>query len=116
MRIKDGSVKTKFHPALTSLLFTLNNCYTDWGGELVITSGSEHETIHSFTSLHYAGCAADIRTWLYADIPSAQGQLAKLVETKNLYCEANDIPINWFDIILESDHIHLEYQPKRRGA
>lgn len=116
MRTKDNTVEVDLHPTLTSLLFHLNELYIGWDAELVITSGSESSARHSFTSLHYArpGQAVDVRTWGTNNVPDANTQYKVLVEAKNDYCIQHDIPNNWFDIILESHHIHIEYQPKRK--
>ncbi len=53
-------------------------------------------------SLHYAGAAIDIRT---RDIPLADVQ--KLI-ARIKACLGED-----FDVVLETDHLHLEYQPKQ---
>lgn len=65
---------------------------------LVITSISDSK--HSRTSLHYVGYAIDIR------IRDLHEQPENLVEALRSF-----LP-DCYDIILESDHIHLEYQPK----
>lgn len=116
MITKDNSVETELHPTLTSLLFYLDSLYRNWGSELIITSGSEDSARHSFTSLHYAKpCqAVDVRIWQLAEVPKAAVQHRALILAKNNFCEIHSIPTNWFDIILESNHIHIEYQPKRK--
>ena len=116
MKVKDSSVGTLFHPMLTALLFKFEAEYNDWGSELTITSGSEPETKHSVNSLHYATpCqAADIRIWEVANVPSPEEQLSTLRVAADEFCAAHGIPTNWIDLILESHHIHCEYQPKRR--
>lgn len=121
MRVKDSTVETKFHPILTNFLFEANEIYRAWGGELIVTSGSEPDTRHSKTSLHYADpcCAADIRSWAIWDAMNpeikitAETQAATLQKFAKAYCKRLGIPAEWLEIILESDHIHIEYQPKR---
>lgn len=117
MRIKDSSVEMELHPTLTNFLFDVDAAYVAWGDELVVTSGSEHTTRHGVNSLHYAipGCAADVRIWERADVPSAAKQLTKLQQVAESYCARHKIPTNWIEVILESDHIHIEFQPKRKG-
>ena len=67
--------------------------------EMIITSISDGT--HSKNSLHYVGNAIDIRTrhvpsWKHSDMVSAiKGGLGQ-----------------HFDVVLESDHIHIEYDPK----
>lgn len=122
MRTKDTSVECLFHPALTGFLFGIDQMYRDrWGTELVITSGSEPQARHSYTSLHYATpCqAADTRSW---DIEvrstgqtiTAEMQHAAMTDAAILYCQSLGVPVDWMEVILEKDHIHIEYQPKRR--
>lgn len=70
-----------------------------WGGEpLTITSVSDG--LHSHTSLHYSGNGVDFRT---RDIEDPAGKTARLKAALGVD----------FDVILESDHVHLEYQPRR---
>ncbi|RLE96747.1 MAG: hypothetical protein DRJ63_10135 [Thermoprotei archaeon] len=126
MKTKDSSVETKFHPLLTSLLFSFDAMYRKWGGEITITSGSEHTTRHGKTSLHYAtpACAVDTRIWdvivskgsLAGTIIHAQEQYEALLVMRDLFCKREGIPSSWIDVILEKDHIHTEYQPKREGS
>ncbi|MBL4664303.1 MAG: hypothetical protein JKY22_12300 [Flavobacteriaceae bacterium] len=71
------------------------------GGEAVITSLNDAR--HSQTSLHYAGAGVDLRSWIFNN----QGDV--LEQCKKALGNSPD-----FDLILESDHYHLEYQPKRR--
>lgn len=113
MRRKDHTVECNFDPRLTGLLFLMDEQHRAWEGELVITSGSELSAIHGLTSLHYNGCAADLRIWRTHKEPSAQLQLVALRIVADLYCDSIGIPRNWIDIILETNHIHLELQPKR---
>lgn len=120
MRTKDTSVQCIFHPALTAFLFGIDLLYREWGEELVITSGSEPTAVHSYTSLHYATpCqAADIRSWIihrsdHRGTIDAVYQAEAIRAAANIYCDELGIPHNWIDVIIEEDHIHIEYQPKR---
>lgn len=115
MKTKDHTVETEFHPTLTAFLFEADITYRKWGSELIITSGSEQSAKHSRTSLHYAtpAQAADIRIWQTYHEPPADQQLDYLKATSAIFCRKLSIPTDWIDIILESDHIHIEYQPKR---
>jgi len=119
MKRKSSSVETSFHPIITQLLFELDELYIGWNSELIITSGSEHTVAHSRTSLHYAtpACAVDIRTWDSSTgrgkVPSPGVQAIEVREVAKAFCELLSIPNSWIEVILESDHIHIEYQPKR---
>lgn len=70
------------------------------GADLVITSGSDGK--HKPTSLHYKGLALDFRT---RDLrpPSAVINVAHRLRAA-LGAD--------FDVVVEGDHIHLEYDPK----
>ena len=103
---------------LTAFLFFADSWYVSLGSQLTLTSGSEKETVHSYTSLHYADpcCAADVRSWsfwkgeaLYDDWKQAK-QLTSLAAT---FCRSQNIPETWLEVIHEADHLHVEYQPKR---
>ena len=119
MRAKDTSVQCEFHPILTAFLFRCDTVYREWDSELTITSGSETGTRHGYTSLHYAtpAQAADIRSWAISltagGLVSAQKQHTALQDEAQKYCISLNIPHDWIEVILESNHIHVEYQPKR---
>ncbi len=70
------------------------------GRECVVTSFNDGK--HGRDSLHYEGMAADLRT---RDLPLHQ-KLAVFHALRALL-----EPLG-FDVVLESDHIHLEYDPK----
>lgn len=119
MKRKDNTVQCKFHPLLTVLLFDIDGVYrTKWDAELTITSGSETTARHSHTSLHYNDpCqAADLRSWAVGLIPSAAQQVLYINIVVSAFCIEHNIPENWIEVILESDHIHIEYQPKRQDT
>lgn len=111
MRRKNVTVEMELHSELTNFLFLVNELYSDRNQELVITSGSESCTRHGYASLHYSGCAVDIRT--KNGRLSIAEQALDLATLAKRYCKDRGIPANWFDTVAEKDHIHLEYQPKR---
>ena len=55
---------------------------------------------HSETSLHYAGLAGDLRIWYMKDLRDKF-----VIEI-----------VNWlgprYDVVLEENHVHFEFQPK----
>ena len=121
MKLKDISVQANFHPMITQLAFDIDVLYKQWGDELVITSGSEHTAKHGRTSLHYAtpACAFDVRTWDAANhnrgtVPAPSEQQAAIQEVAKKFCAKQTIPNSWVEVILENDHIHVEYQPKSK--
>jgi flavodoxin len=72
--------------------------YKKFGAELVITSANDGK--HGDKTLHHKGLALDLRTW---NLGGREMQVAAEIR-KALGKD--------FDVIVESDHIHLEYQPK----
>jgi len=103
MRLKDNSVSLG---GLTSnLLFAIvvaEGVYNSHGVELVITSCNDGK--HSTTSLHYAGSAVDIRSRNLPEDITPQEVVGDIRQRLSID----------FDVIEESDHIHIEYQPRRR--
>lgn len=81
-------------------LKTVDNIYKKYGEEAVITSANEGN--HSPSSLHYCNNAFDIR----------------LPETKDLTQLLEELKINLgkkFDVVDETNHIHIEFDPKNKG-
>lgn len=87
-------------PELVLAIVITNQVFQSYGAELIITSILNGR--HSRKSLHYTGSAFDIRI----------KHLAELTINK-IYRQLKESLLEDFDIILESNHIHIEYQPKR---
>ncbi len=66
-----------------------------------LSSGLEGK--HSRNSLHYAGLAFDVSA---RDVAGSQYESITYLLSKNLGDE--------FDVIFETDHWHIEFQPERR--
>ena len=67
------------------------------GRAAVITSVCDGK--HRAGSLHYVGLAFDLRIWHLPDVEKFAAELrARLTDE--------------FDVVVEDDHIHVEYQPK----
>jgi len=100
VKLKPGVIITGIRPEMTLGIMAAQQVYIDHGVEFVITSALD--STHSKTSLHYAGAAVDIRT---RDMNKS---------TARLVCDTilNPLP-NDFDCILESNHLHLEFQPRK---
>lgn len=90
----------KLSTQIVLALITASAIYQANGQELVITSITD--AVHKKESLHYDGKAADLRTNVFS------AATAKLV-TAQLASALGDN----FDVVLESDHIHIEYDPER---
>ena len=101
--LKDNSVRiANLQPGMIIGHTIVASIFREHGFNCVITSGCEHRALHSITSLHYAGAALDYRC---RHIPT--GQLPELIEDirKALGGE--------FDVVPETDHLHVELQPHR---
>ena len=70
-----------------------------YGGEIVVTSVTDGK--HSRGSLHYIGHAFDLRTrdFIIKDLERIRQSIA-------------DALTDEFDVVLETDHFHIEFQPK----
>ena len=73
--------------------------YRKYGYTCRLTSGTEGK--HSPGSLHYVGLAIDLGI---LTIPKQM--------TETIYREITNSLGAEYDVVLESDHIHIEYQPK----
>ena len=72
--------------------------YSNFGQELVVTSVMDG--VHSKNSLHYKGLAFDTRTWYFT----------KSVLEDLLVCLRIALGSD-YDVVLEKDHFHIEYDP-----
>jgi len=102
MKLKNNTIHIQgIRPELVFALNVTDQIYTSYGQELVITSLNDGK--HSRTSLHYIGAAADLRTSYFTT--SEIDNIADLIRNK--------LGVD-YDVIVESNHIHLEFQPKYR--
>lgn len=95
-KIKLGSLA----PQIVVAVFIASRVYEVNGFDMVITS--VNDSSHMRNSLHYSGNAVDLSI---REIP--RSILLKIVEELKK-CLTSD-----FDIIMEKDHIHIEYQPRQ---
>lgn len=103
MKLKDSTVNPFGMTA--ELLFGLiiaDQVWKENGKELVVTSLNDGK--HSVTSLHYSGNAADLRTRYFSDPELIAGLLREKLQNTD------------YDVVVESGHIHFEYQPKRKKS
>ncbi len=102
MKLKNDNVSlSDLVPQMVVGLMMANEVYNEYDVDMVWTSSNDSN--HALTSLHYSGNAVDLRTrTLRAE--DKQRVRHKIKEKLNID----------FDVVLEPDHIHLEYQPRRR--
>ena len=99
MRLKNSSVDPKgITPELFLALLEADRLYKKAGAkEVVITSMNDSK--HMKGSKHYCGNAADLRIWN--------------VRSPEKVCRTLGVSLgDDYDVILEHNHIHLEYDPK----
>ncbi len=89
------------HNELTEALVDVEDIFGQHNSPTVITSAWDGK--HSANSLHYVGRAVDLRTWYLNDAEETAELLQRLLNRR--YGPA-------FDVVWESDHIHLEYDPR----
>jgi len=82
---------------------TINKVAT---GRVACVLTSAHDSTHHDDSLHYVGRAIDVRT---REMSNSQQQ-----EVLNV-CKLKLGPLG-FDVVLEKDHLHIEYDPKSGRA
>ncbi len=100
--LKSSSVKVEhLCKELIELLPKVDVIYQLFGQpETVITSGNDGK--HMRNSLHYFNRAVDLRTYFF-----------RSEEEKRLVAKrVAEIAGPAFDVVLESDHLHVEYDPK----
>ena len=82
-------------------IFVCEGVYEAYGYEMTVTSVTDGT--HSRASLHYVGFAFDLRT---RHIP--------LDELPLIQKDLQEALTDEFDVVLESNHFHIEFQPKRQ--
>lgn len=97
MKIKPGVRVLGMRPEMVLGLMVVDSVFSALGIELVLTSGTEG--VHKRASLHYMGAAGDLR------LPSP-------VLVAQAVAEAKAALGDDYDVVLEGDHIHTEFQPK----
>lgn len=96
MNIKSGVRISGVQPEIVLALLIADGVYQDHGEVLTVTSLLDGK--HMRASLHYVGSAGDLRLPVQGVDPIVLALRSALGEN--------------YDVVLESDHIHIEYQPK----
>jgi hypothetical protein len=98
--LKPGVRVAGLRPEILLGVIAAERVFEEAGVDLVVTACIDGK--HSAGSLHYAGQAVDLRTCdVAADVrPKLVARMSE--------CLGED-----YDVVLEADHIHLEFQPRR---
>ena len=106
MKIKPGVSFIAPHPAVLFALEIVNAWWWKrFGRHAVVTSGRDGE--HSEASLHY-GTREDVRERAF-DVRTRD---LNLVEQKNAAAALAELLGPTFDVVLEDDHLHIEFDPE----
>lgn len=102
MKFKAGVNANGVQPPIWYALGVTDMTYAKFGGELVVTSLTD--SVHpDLKNIHGRGYAADLRT---SNLPNGNTINNIVLDMRNrLY-------LLGYDIVLEKDHIHLEWDPK----
>lgn len=104
MKTKDSTVNIlELEPIMFSALKTIEMCCKIANGDnYEITITSARDGSHMKNSRHYVGLAIDIRSRDMSNITVSAKWIDKFLNI-NSKC---------FDIVIENDHIHIEYDKK----
>lgn len=98
MKLKDGVNLEGVQWQMFKAAVIAEAVYRKYGADLVITSANDGK--HGDKTLHHKGLALDLRTW------NLNGRETEVcAELKKALGDA-------YDVVLESDHIHCEYDPE----
>lgn len=103
MQIKEGVILS-LHESMMPALIICESCFRKAGYEFVVTSGVEGR--HSPNSLHYFGRAIDCR-------------INHILSDRDVELIADTIRRRLgetYDVVLEADHLHIEYDPGNVNA
>jgi len=101
IKLKSGLTGCRIQGLQNELLLGLiiaNDVYKSFQLDLLVTCITDSK--HSSASLHYVGFAADLNRPNFDNVNMV---------IERLKTHLGDD----FDVVLESDHIHIEFQPKR---
>ena len=104
IKSKNGVDLSKLNPVMWRAGVVMEDLCSKYKREAVITSGVDGK--HGVGSLHGKGKALDFRTF---HLPGGYLGLA----AQDVYARARaELKPRGFDVILEKDHIHIEFDPK----
>jgi len=98
LSIKPGVIFTEIHSAIVAALPKIDRIYSKFGQIGVITSARDGE--HMGGSKHYTGEALDLRSFYFNGI-----------ERQEIHFELRNALGADYDVVLEKDHFHVEFDP-----
>ena len=101
LSLKPGVSISRIQPQMVLGLISINSIFEVHGCDLVLTSVCDGR--HKIDSRHYSGNAVDLRIWSIGG-----SDVEHLVSSIRRALGAD------FDVVLEVDHIHVEYDPKHQ--
>jgi hypothetical protein len=101
MNLKHSCDVNGIKPEIVMACLVADAVYSVHGHSMTITSVVDSK--HSAKSLHYIGHAVDLRT------RDLEGEEAQIIAADIKSRLTDD-----YDVVVESDHIHIEYQPRYR--
>ena len=101
MKLKHGVKPLGMRPEILIAVIVANEVYAVEGHNLVITSITDGK--HSENSYHYKGLAIDLRT-NYFNGPDEIIKVASSISNRLG---------GFYDVVIESDHIHVEFDLAR---
>ncbi len=99
LSLKEGVKFEAISDRIVEILPSLTRIYRIFGQTCVITSARDGR--HRTGSKHYTGEALDLRTFYFNQM-----------EQRDIHREIQQALGSDFDVILEDDHIHVEFDPK----
>ena len=101
MTTKPGVSVAGAEPEILYGMIVVQEVFREHRCEMVVTSVTDGT--HSPGSLHYIGHAFDLRLY---QIPQAK--------LNAIIAQCRERLPGSFDVVIESDHIHIEHQPKKQ--
>ena len=102
IRLKSNTVNLdKVCPKVYEAIAKTHEIYINAGAkDMVLTSVRDSK--HGKGSLHYVGCAFDVRVW----------NLPKGIDYLEITKQIAEVLGKDYDVVFEVNHIHIEYDPK----
>lgn len=109
MTLKQGVKIEGIKPECIVGLMIVDRYFAEHKVDFVVTSVKDGK--HGENSLHYGGYAFDVRLRHFDGVVgsiSTEDKLLAMAYSKDLRERLGGL----FDVVVESDHIHIEYDPK----